>query len=87
VLEHVGDDGAGDGHGCVPARRIDGDHADDGVGCVRADDAGEPAPCRLAGCRCEGYEVQELAALTRDRDGDVLADGWFVHAWHDKSRI
>jgi len=33
--ERAGDDGAGDGHGCVPAWRIDGDHADDGAGCAR----------------------------------------------------
>ncbi len=31
LLERVGDDGAGDGHGCVPPWRIDGDHADDGA--------------------------------------------------------
>jgi hypothetical protein len=41
----------------------------------------------LTGCRCEGYEVRELAALTRDRDGDVVADGLVVHPWQDKSRI
>jgi hypothetical protein len=33
--ERAGDDGAGEGHGCVPAGRIDGNHADDGAGCVR----------------------------------------------------
>ena len=28
---------------------------DDGAGGVGGDGAGGPAPCRLAGCRCEGY--------------------------------
>ena len=34
LLERAGDDGAGDGHDCVPPGRIDGDHADDGAGGV-----------------------------------------------------
>jgi hypothetical protein len=34
---------------------------------VRGEDAGGPAPCRLADCRGGGYRVRELAALARDR--------------------
>jgi hypothetical protein len=67
LLERVGDDGAGGCRSFVPTGRIDGAHADDGAGGVRADDARGPAPCRLAGCRCEGYRVRELAALARIR--------------------
>jgi hypothetical protein len=35
------------------------------VSAVCADDAGGPAPCCLAGCRCEGYRVRKLAPRAR----------------------
>jgi len=70
--ERVGDDGAGDGHGCVPPWRIDGDHADDGVGGVRADDAGGPAPGRLAGCRREGYRVRKPGRSRAAKPAKIL---------------
>lgn len=40
VLQRVGYDGAGDGHGRVPTGRMDGDNADDLVSVMRGDDAG-----------------------------------------------
>ena len=41
--ERVGNQGLGDGHGCITVRRSDRDDADDLVRHVRTDDAGEPA--------------------------------------------
>jgi hypothetical protein len=87
VLERVGYDSPGDGHGRVPGGRMDGDNADDLVGRVCADDAGEPAPCRPVGCRRETNRVGKPASLARDRYGDVVTAGWFVHAWHHKPDI
>jgi hypothetical protein len=54
-------DGAGDGHGCVSAWRIDHDNADDPVSRMRAYDAGAPAQCRLVGCHREGNRIGKLA--------------------------
>jgi len=41
--ERVGNQGLGDGHGCITVRRSDRDDADDLVRHVRTDDAGGPA--------------------------------------------
>jgi hypothetical protein len=86
-LERVGHDGPGDGRGCVPVWRSDRDHDDDRVGQVRVDDAGGPAPCRLAGCRRERGRVGTAAAGAPDGDGDGVAAEWFVHIWHGKSGL
>jgi hypothetical protein len=40
------------------------------VPAVCADDAGAPAPCRLASCYRERNPVRKLAAFARDRAGE-----------------
>ena len=67
-----------------PVWRGHADHADDLLGRVRADDAGVPARCCLAGGGRERCRVGRMAVILGDPDGDVIPAGRFVHARHRK---
>ena len=73
MLQRIGYDGPGDGHGCIPVRRSDRDNADDLVSQMSTDDARGPALCRLVGCHCERGRIGKAAAIAPDSDSDVVA--------------
>ncbi len=75
------------GHGRRLVCGLDGDHANDLPGCVRGHDAGHPGGYCLFGCHGELGWVGKVAAIPVDGDGDVVAAGWFDHAWDCKSGI
>ena len=66
---------------------LDADHADDLLGRMCAHDAGGSRGCCLLGCYGELGRVGMVAAVAVYCDGDVVAPGWFRHAWHCKSGI
>ena len=74
-------------HADLASRGWNCDDADDLAGRVRAHDAGRSGRCRLLGRDGELGRVGMVAAILVHGDGDVVAAGWFGHAWDCKSGI